>query len=478
MFKNLQQEKYILPIGAIALFIGSIFSEGYHHFDEHFQILEFAGVKLGLTEASNLPWEYHYRMRPTLQPTMVVLFYRFFEMFGADNPFFISFFLRFLSGSMAFLSLYMLYNVFKDHFIQKELSRWFLVLSFTLWFVVYVGVRFSSENWSGLLFVIGFSHFFLRPKKSQLTFLAIGALFGLSFLFRFQAAFLTFGFTLWLLIIKKERFTNVLVLVLGFGVAVIAGVLIDSWFYGEFTLSAYNYFDQNLMQNKVSGFGEEPFWWYFSQNIVRGVPPISFLYLTGFAAVLVFRPKSPVIWSLIPFLLVHCLIGHKEMRFLFPMCFFLPLLMVQGIEVLQERFQKALSQTTAMRVFMKVVLTVNSLVLLVVVFKPADSQISLYRALYSNYKEPTTLYCIDKNPYERVLDIYFYKRNDLTVTHVNSIDDIPERENALVVSGKGELATHHRVGKLVYQTYPDWSKNFNINNWQERSLSWYVFEVD
>ncbi len=53
-------ERAIYLTGAAVLLITALFSVGYHQFDEHFQILEFASEKLGLIEAEHLPWEYHY----------------------------------------------------------------------------------------------------------------------------------------------------------------------------------------------------------------------------------------------------------------------------------------------------------------------------------------------------------------------------------------------------------------------------------
>lgn len=48
-------EKWVFIASALALVLTSIFSLGYHQFDEHFQILEFAGLKLNLTTSANLP---------------------------------------------------------------------------------------------------------------------------------------------------------------------------------------------------------------------------------------------------------------------------------------------------------------------------------------------------------------------------------------------------------------------------------------
>ena len=50
-------------------------NQGYWHPDEHFQILEFANFKAGLTPESMLPWEFAAKIRPWTLPaaTLVVL---------------------------------------------------------------------------------------------------------------------------------------------------------------------------------------------------------------------------------------------------------------------------------------------------------------------------------------------------------------------------------------------------------------------
>lgn len=468
------RENHTYLLGIVVLVVASIFSTGYHHFDEHFQLLEFAGLKLGLTTASNLPWEYHHQMRPALQPSIVYVVYKFL---GIENPFHLTFFLRLLSGGLSFLSALLLYKVYRDKFEDVVLKKWFLLLSFTLWFVVYIGVRFSSENWSGIFFVLGFSAYFLFQRRTLLSFFTLGILFGVSFLCRYQAAFLIFGFFSWLLFIQKERLGSLIAALLGLSAVALAGMLIDKWFYGEWTLTAWNYFTQNIVADKVSGFGVEPWWWYILKSIEGGAPPISLLFVSAFFAVSIFKPKNPVIWSVMPFLLIHCMIGHKELRFLFPLCLFIPVITIQGIEIWQKQYNQNLSRNTYMNAFMKLVFVVNSALLLVVMFKPADTQISLYQTLYNTCKAPMTLYYTGGNPYHRVLDIYFYKPENLSLVPIKGIGDVPEGAQKLIAVEQKFEANTPRVGNLVYSTYPNWVMKFNFNNWVERSHPRYIYAL-
>ena len=76
-YRHFIKKNYIYLLSILTLIITAFFSSGYYHFDEHFQILEFAGLKLKMTLATNLPWEYTYQMRPAIQPAIVVLFLNF-----------------------------------------------------------------------------------------------------------------------------------------------------------------------------------------------------------------------------------------------------------------------------------------------------------------------------------------------------------------------------------------------------------------
>ncbi len=471
------KENHFYILGAVSLLIASIFSVGYHHFDEHFQILEFGSLKLGLTTVSNLPWEFHDQMRPAFQPAIVVISHYLWGMIGIDNPFFITFFLRLLTAALSFISIWFLYKTYKNRINSAVLQHWFLILSFLLWFVIYNGVRFSSENWSGSLFAIGFSCYFLFKKRNFVSFFIIGAILGLSFLCRYQIAFLILGFGLWLVFIRKERFINLLFISFGILSLFLIGILIDRWFYGEWTLSTWNYFNENIVNDKISGFGAKPWWWYITTSLQNGIPPFSLLFVGGFLIITFFRLKSPIVWSLVPFIFIHSIIGHKELRFLFPIILFMPIVMIQGIETIQNRYYHRLSENKYLKSFMMLFFIINFAVLLIVSFNPADSQIYLYKKLYKEYKEPTTLFYINKNPYRRVLDIHYYKRKNLTIKHINSIDSIPLEKKGLVVLTNRNKSNNLRLGNLIYSTYPNWILKFNVNNWIDRTNVWYIYEL-
>ncbi len=84
----MQEEKSVLDTLKIGLIVSillhiltSVFSVGYHHGDEHYQLLEFAGLKLGVNCQYDMAWEYDCYMRPGLQPFVAFVFIKIFNFY-------------------------------------------------------------------------------------------------------------------------------------------------------------------------------------------------------------------------------------------------------------------------------------------------------------------------------------------------------------------------------------------------------------
>jgi phosphatidylinositol glycan class B len=275
------------------------------------------------------------------------------------------------------------------------------------------------------------------------------------------------------MLIRRERFLNLILISAGIIVVAGMGVLIDRWYYGEWTLTVWNYFEQNILNDKVSGFGTEPWWYYISNSFMNGIPPFSLLFIGGIFAMIIFKYKSAVVWTITPFLLIHSIIGHKELRFMFPLVPFLPYLVIQGINITREKFAPGITDNRFFSGFMKLFLIVNAGVLMVVIFSAAKHDVTLFRTLYTKYTDPITLYYIKDNPYgDGVLRMNFYKRESLNIQQIDAVDQIPETGNGLLMLNYRT----HEFGTLVYSSYPDWLLQYNVNNWQARSRILYVYE--
>ena len=232
--------------------IAAIFSIGAHHADEIYQIFEFAGYKLGINTATELPWEFHERMRSGLQPLIVFGFTRLLNFLSVLNPFVLATLLRLLYGLIGFYISLRLMRLLDKEFKLEAYRQTFVYFNILFWLLPYFHVRFSSESFSTLLFLGAF--IIIRGGTNKLgwgRFPMAGILAGLAFEARFQMSFMIAGYFLWMLFIERQSLIKIGSFLVGICTAIALGCLIDFWLYGEWTLSWWQYLEQNLFEGKA-----------------------------------------------------------------------------------------------------------------------------------------------------------------------------------------------------------------------------------
>ena len=99
-------ERRCLLLALALIILAAWRSLGFYHYDEHFQLLEYAAnVKRGITPTTDVPWEYQNRIRPWFQPAIALATLNLFERLGDRNPFDAAAFLRLLSGLLSWIAL-------------------------------------------------------------------------------------------------------------------------------------------------------------------------------------------------------------------------------------------------------------------------------------------------------------------------------------------------------------------------------------
>jgi phosphatidylinositol glycan class B len=228
-----------LIIGVFIYSLTAWFSEGYHHPDEHFQILEFAFSKLQPTPLPHsLAWEYDAQIRPGLQPFLAWCLMKLFTFINISNPFVQSFLLRWLTGMASLVVYYKFIKHFADN--QKVIA---LISILFLWFMPYLSVRFSSEQTSGLAFLIGIYAVLREPHWKSWG--VAGLFFCLSFYLRFQMGFALLGVGTWLLWHHHIAKTNKKAwfgLIAGGFFGFVLGTVADYWLYQKWVFPYINYF--------------------------------------------------------------------------------------------------------------------------------------------------------------------------------------------------------------------------------------------
>lgn len=360
---------YLLP-----LFICSYFSVGFHHFDEHFQILEYANYKMGYSSASDLPWEFEAKIRPTLQPWITVFLWKISNLIFEFNPFQFAFFLRFLTAVMSIVALVGIRRSLLDSMDDISI-KWYYRFSFLLWFMPFVMVRYSSETWSALFFGMAYS-LILKGKSNLINYFLVGFLFSISFWFRFQIAFMIFGLGLWLIFIKKEDFKHLVCMFFGFIALSLIFIYLDTVFYNQLVFTPFNYFKETILISSKN-FGSYGVWYYPLMFSLHLVPPISIIILLFSLKYFYQNPKSSLTWISISFVLPHFIISHKEIRFLFPLFVFLPLI----LSSFQNNFSFLIQK---FKITYQILIILNCVLLGFIMFKPADIMIFNFKQLSDN----------------------------------------------------------------------------------------------
>ena len=307
-------------IAAVTL-VTAWFSETYFFPDEHYQILEFMAMKLGITSSSSLPWEYGAKARPFTQPFLYYLIAKPLIALGLRELFAVMTVLRITTGALSLAALLAFAKLILGDLERDDEKRAFARMLPFMGFLPYLFVRTASETAAAAFFTLGLVMAVRAARSGALARMALaGLLCGIAFECRFQSALLTFGLFGWLIFQARIRPTALAVFTAG-GLAVVAfATLVDHWGYGVWCFPPWTYFDLNILQGiAAKGFGSSPLLAYFYLEPVTIFAPITILLMVAMVIACARNLRHVVTWATVPFFLVHCLMAHKEERFLFPL---------------------------------------------------------------------------------------------------------------------------------------------------------------
>lgn len=315
-------EKAFFLFSALFHVVALAYCSGYHHADEHFQILEFAAYKLGLCTHESLAWEYDAGMRSGLQPGIAYLIHQlFFGVSGQHQAFWVSDTLRLLSVSLGFISLLwlrMLADAFSLDAIRKQLISAALCL-FPL--MPYLHARFSSENFSSIFAILALILLFRKGTPQSSTALSVlflsGFSWGIGFGFRYQLGLAALGCGLWLFGVARVGWKRFFVFSTGILAACLVLLPVDYWLYGKPSFPPANYLYQTLMKPGHM-FGATPWYAYTNLTWENLVTPLNLVILGALFWAVLSKPFNVLNLVITIFIAGHCAIGHKEFRFLFP----------------------------------------------------------------------------------------------------------------------------------------------------------------
>ncbi|MDV7186629.1 hypothetical protein R3X25_04990 [Lutibacter sp. TH_r2] len=440
-------EKSILLIAIFWYSLTAYFSIGYLHPDEHYQIIEFAGLIDETNTPNDLAWEYGAKIRSSFQPTITYFIFKICDVFSITNPYNKAFILRLIVGLFAVFTIYFFTNSVRK-FIHPKFWKLFLIVSYFTWFLPFINVRFSSETLSGLIILWATSILF-NEKKSTLKYAIIGAILGLSFIVRFQIAIICLSIVLWLLFIEKEKFKNVITLIAAGTFIVFLGGILDLWFYNEPQLVFWNYFKSNLIEGKASSFGVSPWYYYLTHSIIYSIPPIGILLVGSLGFFLYKNPKNLIFWIVFPFIIIHSLIPHKEIRFLFPIINLMPFIIVFSISKINWKSTLFFKYKKVNLLIAGILILINLVFLGIGNLNPAmlNSRVKITKEIneIAPSKKANLYYLNDSNPYKPWnLTTNFYNKSNIIINNLDNyseptVNRIKSDETIFLVVRKSDL---------------------------------------
>lgn len=463
--------QWLLLFSLLLQIVFCITQVGFLHPDQHFQLIEFSSWQLGEPSGATGVWELKSHIRPTLQVYLFSGFVTVCRFLQINDPYSQLAVLRVLFGVSGFV----LFNALGIHYFKSDRKRLFLVLLLInlSWSLPYVRTLFSSEIASSIVFFGAILLYEKRNEKFTYVFLT-GLLFSLAFYFRFQIAFGIVGFGIWLLIIEK-KYSNLLPLAIGFLVGAGINVFLDYHFYHQLVFTPYDYYRVNITEGKAAEFGTSSFVWYILMlTLVVGAPPFSmFLFYYSLKGALK-EYRQPIVLAVVFFVLGHCLVAHKEERFMFPIVNIMPIIAGWGLPSFIRYYERA---EKWIRLIIKGVMNfsigLNVLVLvLFLVLNPYYQSVEFSRKLV-NYFDGSgpTVYCIDHTPFETEshLQLMFYRRAapDMKLIEMHNQDSIRYLNNAWLATtyndAKEKLPLLDSLGfkPQLYSSTPLW----HVNQW-------------
>jgi GPI mannosyltransferase 3 len=482
-------------------------SYDFCQFDEYYQITEFVSYKLGKTPEQALAWEYHSQMRPWLQPAIYYVAARGLNRLGVDNPFVLAEVFRAMSGLCAWAALVPLMLTANVFFNDDNRRRPMVMLLAALFLLPYLAARTSSESMSGNLFSLGFATLLLgsaavagqRRVVPAIAALVSGVCFGLAFECRYQIAFAVLGVVGWIFCFSGEsRWRTIGKLALlscGVFLAVGAGTIADFWGYGHWVVAPWNYFQANVLQGLANRFGTSPAWWYPIGANSSPLAPLTLLWTVAIVAMWIRYPKHIVTWATLSFCLAHSLVGHKEIRFLFPIAQISTFAFMLGLaprpgELRQPKWLGWLWERRRSRWAMALV-AFNFVGLAAMGFTTRRQGVLLQKVLYDRYPHGCYAYILGKDTqsaYANVgVDMYFYRPPGFQLFRLDGYDELDSLLRVgptkfLLITDRVRTASEQELivprTELVYRSYPPWVEDYNYFNWLQRSRRYSVYEVD
>lgn len=429
--------RWLLVVSLLIQLVFCITQVGYFHPDQHFQLVEFSSWQLGEASGATSVWELTSHIRPTLQVYLFSGFIKLCHLCAVHDSYTQLTILRVIFGLTGFI----LFNAIGIYYFKDNPKLLYLVLLLinVSWATPYIRTLFSSELASSIVF-FGALLLYEQKKEKFLYVLLTGSLFSLTFYLRFQIAFALLGFGFWMLVIERN-YARLLPMAIGFGIGIGINVGLDYLFYDQLVFTPYEYYRVNIVEGKAAEFGTPSFVWYIVMlTLVIGTPPLSiFLFYYSLKGA-IRQYRQPLVFAVVFFIVGHCLVAHKEERFLFPVVTVLPIICGWGLPSFLDYYQRAqTSVRTLLKGLLLVSVALTVLVLVTLPLNPISQTFEFSRKIARTFEGSTpTLYCLNRTPFETEsgLPLTFYRRSvpNISLVKFHNADSLRYLKNTWLIT--------------------------------------------
>ena len=316
--------KTILLLGFLFRTCSAYFGYGWFAMDDYVYAIEPAWQWL-----ADPLYPYPSELRLPILSSIIYLLFRTANMLGIHEPIAMLRLVYFIFGTWSLLGISGVYYLAKP--LSEKTALFAAFLTACGFMMPHISTRALPETlclpfivWGLVAVQKGLS---LQNKKCFSFAVTAGLLLGTAVIIRFQTGLITIGVITALAVMKEitwlQKYSILAGLIVGGGIT--AGVLgsIDLLLGRSYWATPITYFRFNL--GSSAQFGISPWYTYILQLLLFSVPPTTLLLLKPFIQAL---KQVPMIFcTLVLFIGVHSMIGHKEDRFIFSILplYFMPL---------------------------------------------------------------------------------------------------------------------------------------------------------
>ncbi|CDW76889.1 UNKNOWN [Stylonychia lemnae] len=297
------------------------------HPDEYWQSIEVAydhvygGVEL--------PWEWHpkYRLRSTLYPYYLISFLSLIKFLQIDYAIVVRLYPYVAHSLLVILSDQYLWKVGLKT-VGRNATRIGFIFYVTNRVYNEVIIRCFGNSVEAISYIIAFNYFLDVKDKFNKTTAIMTALISLSFMIRSTSPIGWIPLLLLKIVQDKSFFAF---LKAGFFIAiplVTFCIYLDTTFYGEFTVTGYNFLKVNILEGVSRYFGTEPPYYYvfvFLPLYFTSAYPSLIYAIYNYYKECSQKKQTPyMVYMTLFYVLIFSLIAHKEYRFMqpiIPFCF-------------------------------------------------------------------------------------------------------------------------------------------------------------